>query len=177
MKKITWRVFPKIILTLVSSPSPYRIQRHAQLRICYFFLFKNWIFLNLHFKCYPLSWFPSLLEIPYHILPLLLLWGCSPPTQPPTHSHLPALDYSPTLGHLSNLHRTKDLSSHWCMTRPSSATYAAGAICTPLLMTWSLGVGGGGLVGWYSCFYYGVVNPFNSFSPFSNSSVGDLMLS
>jgi hypothetical protein len=41
--------------------------------------------------------------------------------RPPPHSHLPALNY-PTLGHLSSLHRTKDLSSHWCMTRPSSAT-------------------------------------------------------
>jgi hypothetical protein len=51
----------------------------------------------------------------------------------PTHSHLPTLD-SPTLGHLSSLHRTKDLSSHWCMTRPSSATCAAGAMCTPWLM-------------------------------------------
>ena len=28
-----------------------------------------------------------------------------------THSHLPTLNSS-TLGHLSNLHRTKDLSSH-----------------------------------------------------------------
>ena len=30
---------------------------------------------------------------------------------------------------------TKDFSSHQCMTRPSSATYAAGAICSPLLMS------------------------------------------
>ena len=30
---------------------------------------------------------------------------------PSTHSHLPTLD-SPTLRHLSSLHRTKDLSSH-----------------------------------------------------------------
>jgi hypothetical protein len=49
---------------------------------------------------------------------------------PPTHSHLTALD-SPTLGLLLSLHRTKDLSSHWCLTRPSSA---AGAMCIPLLM-------------------------------------------
>jgi hypothetical protein len=38
------------------------------------------------------------------------------------------------MGHLSSLHRTKDLSSHWCLTRSSSATYAAGAMCTPWLM-------------------------------------------
>ena len=48
-------------------------------------------------------------ETPYPILP--------PPASmrvflhPPTHSHLPTLN-SPTLGHLSSLHRTKDLSSH-----------------------------------------------------------------
>ena len=50
-----------------------------------------------------------------------------------THSHLPTLN-SPILEHLSCLHRTKDISSHWCMTRPSSTTGSAGAMCTPLLM-------------------------------------------
>jgi hypothetical protein len=38
-------------------------------------------------------------------------------------------------------------------------------------------VGGGGLVDWYCCFSYGVANPFNSFHPFSNSSIGDPMFS
>ena len=55
-------------------------------------------FLHLHFKCYPLSWFPHLLGTP---IP-------SPTSSasmrvflhPPTHSHLPTLN-SPTLGHLS----------------------------------------------------------------------------
>jgi hypothetical protein len=51
---------------------------------------------------------------------------------PPTHSCLPTLN-SPTLEHLSRIPKTKDLSSHWCMTRPSSATYAARALCTPWL--------------------------------------------
>ena len=32
----------------------------------------------------------------------------------------------------------KDLSSHWCLTSPSSATYAAGAMCTPCLIVYSL---------------------------------------
>jgi hypothetical protein len=50
-----------------------------------------------------------------------------------THSHLPTLDFL-TLGHLSSLHMTKDLSFHWFMTRSSSAMYAAGAMCIPLLM-------------------------------------------
>jgi hypothetical protein len=32
----------------------------------------------------------------------------------------------------------------------------------------------GGLVGWYCCSFYGVANPFHSFSLSSNSSIGDL---
>ena len=51
----------------------------------------------------------------------LLQWGCSStltPTPPPR----------PILGHLLSLHRTKDLSSHYCLTRPSSATYAPRAM-------------------------------------------------
>jgi hypothetical protein len=39
---------------------------------------------------------------------------------PPTHSHIPTLD-SPILGLLSSFHRTKDLSSHWWLTRQTSA--------------------------------------------------------
>jgi hypothetical protein len=37
--------------------------------------------------------------------------------------------------------------------------------------------GGGGLFGWYCCSSYGVANPFSSFSPSSNSSIGVPMLS
>jgi hypothetical protein len=37
--------------------------------------------------------------------------------------------------------------------------------------------GGGGLVGWYCCSSYGAANPLSSFSPFSNSSIGDPALS
>jgi len=36
---------------------------------------------------------------------------------------------------------------------------------------------GVGLVGWYCCFSYGIANPFSSFSPFSNSFIGDLVFS
>jgi hypothetical protein len=36
---------------------------------------------------------------------------------------------------------------------------------------------GGGLIGWYCCPSYGVVKPFSSFSPFSNSSIGVSVLS
>jgi len=45
---------------------------------------------------------------------------------PPTHSCLTMLAF-PYTGETS-LHRTKDLPSHWCLTRLSSATYAAEAM-------------------------------------------------
>jgi hypothetical protein len=71
--------------------------------------------------------------------PPLLLWGCSP-TYPPTHSCFAALAF-PYTGALS-LARTKGLSSHWCPIRPSSATYATGAmspsLCTLWLVVYSL---------------------------------------
>jgi hypothetical protein len=79
--------------------------------------------------CFSLSWNPL-----QPILPSPRFYESVPsPTHPPTHSHLCTL-YSSKLGHLSGLHRTKDLSSHWCLIRPSSPTYAAGAMCTPWLM-------------------------------------------
>ena len=67
--------------------------------VTYFFLlllllFKIGYFLYLHFKCYPLSWFPSLLETPYHIFLPPASMRCSS-THLHTHSHLPTLD-SPT---------------------------------------------------------------------------------
>ena len=45
---------------------------------------------------------------------------------PPTYSCLPSLTF-PYTGALS-FHRTKGLSSHQCPTKPSSATYVAGAM-------------------------------------------------
>jgi hypothetical protein len=35
-----------------------------------------------------------------------------------------------------SLHRTKGLSSHWCLTRPSSATCAAGAMSPTMCTLW-----------------------------------------
>jgi hypothetical protein len=58
------------------------------------------------------------------------------------------------------------------MTRPSSATYAARAICTPLLMALLMGALMA-LAGLYGCSSHGIANPFNSFSPFSNSPIRD----
>jgi hypothetical protein len=68
--------------------------------------------------------------IPFPCLPPrnLLSYPCfyeGVPT-PPTHSYLPALSF-PYNGALI-IHRNKGLSSHWCPTRPFSATYAAGAM-------------------------------------------------
>jgi hypothetical protein len=91
----------------------------------------------------------SLLETPYPILPTPASMRVLPHTA--THSHLPNLTF-PYSG-ASRLTKTKCLSSHWCKTRPSSDTYAAGAmgwsICTFWLVVWSLGAlgaGGGGCV-------------------------------
>jgi hypothetical protein len=70
----------------------------------------------------------------------------------PTHSHLPALAV-PYNG-ASNTLRPKGRSSHWCPTRPSSATYVAEAMspfmCTLWLVVLSLGAPGG-LASWHCC--------------------------
>ena len=97
---------PMKIHDILFSGVPYWPLRLTLPHCIFFFI---GYFLYLHFKCYPLTWFPSLLETPYHILP--------PPASvrvflhPSAHSHLSILN-SLTLGHLSSLHRTKDLSSH-----------------------------------------------------------------
>jgi hypothetical protein len=59
-------------------------------RMVLLFLSFYWILLYLHFKCYPLSWFPRCKPPIPSLLPLLL-WGWCPihpcmPTSPPWHS-------------------------------------------------------------------------------------------
>ena len=109
--------------------------------------FKNFIRYFLFFTYQRLSPFPGFLsENPHPISP--------PPASMrlflylPTHSHFPILAF-PYTG-ASSLHRTKGLSFHRCQTRPSSATYAAGAMgcsmCTLWLVVLSLKALGG-LVG------------------------------
>ena len=44
----------------------------------------------------------------------------------------------PTLRHLSSLLRTKNLSFHWCMTKPSFATYAHMQLKPCVLLCWWL---------------------------------------
>jgi hypothetical protein len=92
--------------------------------VYFIFIFIRY-FLYLHFKFYPLSSFPFQ-KPPYPIPP--------PPVHEPTYSRLPVLAF-PYTG-ASSLHRTKGLSSHWCPTRPSSATYAAGALSPSLCTLW-----------------------------------------
>jgi hypothetical protein len=64
----------------------------------------------------------------------LPIWECSP-THP--HSSAPLFHHPPTLRHqpLPRL-RTKDLPSHCCWTRPSSATYVSGAIDPSMYIAW-----------------------------------------
>jgi hypothetical protein len=93
---------------------------------------------------------------------------------PSTHSCLPALAF-PYTG-ASNFLRTKGCSFHLCPTRPSSATYAAGAMgpsmCTIWLVVQSPRAPRG--FGWLTLLLpHGAANPLSSFSPFFNSSIGD----
>jgi hypothetical protein len=72
----------------------------------------------------PIPHLPSLLHFVYmRVLP-----------QPPTLSHpnTPAAPYAGTL----SLHKTKAFSSHWCQTRPCSATYVSGAMEPSLYTPW-----------------------------------------
>jgi hypothetical protein len=85
-------------------------------------------FLYLHFKCYPLSWFP-LWKFPIPFPLPLLLWGWS--LHQSTQSRFPILAF-PYTG-ASSLHKTKSLSSHWCPTRPSSTTYSDGDMGSSLV--------------------------------------------
>jgi len=86
----------------------------------------------------------------------------------PLPSHSPFLPPTtfPYTGR-SSLGRTKGFSSHWCPTRPSSLTYAAGAMGQSMYSLWVVVQSLWDLVGWYCC-SYGVANPFNPFSNFSN---------
>jgi hypothetical protein len=132
----------------------YRIFLHKRTVLC--FAYFIWYFLYLHFKCYTFFWLP--LWKTFYPSPLpLLLWGCSP-THPPTHSHFTVLTFSYT-GALS-LHRTKQLSSHWCVMRPSSA------IIPCELFGWEYSpweLCGFWLV-WYCCSSYWIAKPLSFFS-------------
>jgi hypothetical protein len=126
------------------------------------------------------SFLVSLLITPYTILPhpasMRVLLSSPPPPFP-----LPC----PGIPLQWGTHRAKGLSSHWCNTRPYSATYVAGAMGLSMCTLWLVGgsipgsFGGRreGLGGSYCCSSYGAANLFSSFSPFPNISIGGPMLS
>ena len=107
----------------------------------FFFFFFSLLFFSFLFFSFLLVdiffiYISNVILFPGFPLPCNFLSYSPPPASmrlflhPHTHSCLAFLD-SPTLGHLASLLRIKDLSSHWCLIRPSSATYAAGTKCTP----------------------------------------------
>jgi len=117
------RQVPNILISLSVKPS-------QRFRII---IFINH-FIHLHFKIYP----PS--QLPFHkpLIPSLL----SPVPFASrrvllhllTHSHLTAL--ASPYARASSLHKTKGVPSHWCWTKPSSATYVSGAMGSSLYCLW-----------------------------------------
>jgi hypothetical protein len=129
-----------------------------------------WI-IYLHFKCFPLSRYP--------------LWKLPIPSPDPC---LYEGDLSSTHSFLSSL---QGIPLHWGIKHSQaqgplptliSTTYAAwsgalscsmctlGLVVQSLRAPWDLG-------GWHCCSLNGASTPVSSFSPFSNSSIGDPMLS
>jgi len=132
----------------------------------FFFYWLVYVFTFQVFSPFPVS--PPETPIsspPPHRLP----WGCSP-SHPPTPTSHWAFLYTRAFC----LHSTKGLSFYWHQARPSSPTYAAGAMDLSMCTLVSGLVPSGS--GWYGHFY-GVANPFSSFNPFSNSSNGNPVLS
>ena len=108
---------------------------------------------------------PSFTSITPYLLPYPCLYESTPP------SVYTCLPQHPSIF----LNRTKKgLPSYWCQIEQSSATYPAGAMGPPMCTL----VGGlvpgsfGGLVGGYCSSFYGLENPFISFSSWPNSSTG-----
>jgi hypothetical protein len=131
-------------------------------------------FLYLHFKCYSLSRYPPKSPIP-SLLPLLLR-GCSP-TYPPTPASPPW--HSPILGHRAFTEPKALLPIDAWHSHPLLHMRLEPWVPPCILLGWWFSPWElwGSLVGWYCCSSYGVANPFSSFSPFSNSFIGDPMLS
>jgi hypothetical protein len=95
----------------------------------FFSIKKKWIF----------SLFTFQMLFPFPISPRDPLFHPPPPAfyegvPPPTHSHLPTLA-SPTLGHQA-FTEPRASPPNWCQTRPSSASYAAGAMGRSMCTLW-----------------------------------------
>jgi len=88
---------------------------------------------------YPIPSFPSITPLSFHPC---LYEGALPPTY---HLHFSTVAF--LYAGSSNVHRTKGLPSHWCQILLSSVVLAPGSF------------GGGALVSWYYCSFYGVAIP------------------
>jgi hypothetical protein len=102
---------------------------------------------------------------------------------PPTHSWLPALELpntgasiKPSQGQGPLLPRMHDKAILCYMCSCSHGSLHVYSLADGLVPVW-FGWEKGDLVGWYCCSSYGVANPFSYFSPFSNSLIGDPVLS
>jgi hypothetical protein len=148
----------------------YNVQKRS--KACFhslIHLFFSGYFLYLHFKYYTLSQHPPFQKPPIQSFLPLLLWGCSC-THPPTLSSLPSISlhwgvYQAFIGP-----RTSPPIDAW---QGHPLLHMQLEPCVLLgwwLSPWELC---GCLVDWFCCSPYGVANPFNSFSPFSTSSIGD----
>jgi hypothetical protein len=134
----------------------------------FFFLFFYWKFSLFTFQTLsPFQISPP--ETPYPILP--------PPASRrvlPPHSLLPSCLGMPLHWGIDPL-RPKGCSSHWCPTRPSSATYALGPSMCILWLVFQHPGAPGSLACWHFYSTHGAANPLSSFSPFSNSSIWDFL--
>jgi hypothetical protein len=152
-------------------PSNTAVQRDSSF-IWFFFFFLLWrIFLFFFLMNFLLDIFfiyisnVNLLSHPPNPSSLLLLlWEC-PSTHLPTPTSPPSVPL------------------HWGIYRafigPRTSPLQRMQLEPCVLLCWWLSPWEllGGLVGWYWYSSYGVAIPFNFFSPFSNSSIGDPMLS
>ena len=72
---------------------------------------------------------------------------------------------------VSSFSRAKSLSSLWCLTIPSSAAYASGAMSNSMCTLWLmiLSLGALGVLGDSLLFLLCTAKPFSSMGPFSSS--------
>ena len=113
-----WACFLKIVKENQCKISAYNTI------LCSFFSFFLGYFMYLHFKSYHLSCPPARNPLSYPSSPCFSE-GATPPTHP-SPSLCPGI---PLHWVIEYSHRTKGLSSYQCQTMPSSAKYAARAMC------------------------------------------------
>jgi hypothetical protein len=132
----------------------------------YYFLLD--IFLSFHFKCYPLSWSPPPRNPLSHPSSPCFYEGVPPPAHPPTHP--PTSTSPPSIPPYWGIYRafigprTTHPIEAW---RGHPLLHMQPEPC--VLLCWWLNPGSS-WGGWVWLFFLWGCNPFNSFSPFSNSS-------